>query len=310
MSDTYLPEICDSLFQHHEMVEVDKYYYLSNDKKVLCSECIGPWIERQSTIIAAHLMRPALTIIKHRLDGSLIPGTELSFNDFFPTVDFMEPIIPNGSIYYSLDANVTPSETEDPLGKMETKLSIEINANFHITRQIDLMSQLIDGEHGDLIEANKHHIFEYLKTVAALILRIWLSGRFTVMCKHEVESFIEAHQNAYESTATDNCGCSFDCPHGTSSEAVDECTECGKGLVSPYYVYQNGLYCLDCMYRIVVDASVRCSLSEIVGLAQADEIIPNTTRRYDTTDEFKISVIERYFNYMQGFSNLIKAYRV
>lgn len=308
MSETYLPEICDSLFPHHPMRFVDKCYYKSLNDKILCGECIPPWIDLQSFMLAKALIRPILTIMKYALNGIIIPGNRICIDGEVPVLDYMKPVFSYDIITFYIESE-KKADPEDPLGKMEIKLTICLD-NYQNDMPLYPFAQLQDAEHGELLDENEPFIFEYLKNTCANILTIWIESHFIFMCDHEVQAFIEAKENGYSSTASDEPHCECDCPHGTSEETIGECVNCGAGLESPYYIYQNAAYCLDCMYAIVVDASVRSNLSDIVGLAQAEEMIPSTNRKYGSTDEFKMSVIDKYFNYMKGFTNLIYAHRM
>ena len=315
MSDTHIPEICDSKFPHHPMREVDKNYFIRADGFILCDECYPPWINLQSTVIANSVYQSVLTLMRHTLDGILVPGNNSVLKFDVPLIEFMQSLFLDKiqtidcEIIYQHACGTDPMQ---PTEGTEFWFKIAIGTFFTMKQRIYPFAVLGDAGSADLITANTMNVYNLIRNTAYWMLLLYVESFYRKMSDEEVQAAIDARKNSYESTASGDptCSCGCECPNGTSTGEEDVCCVCGKGLVSPYYIYQNAAYCIDDMYAIVVDASVRCNLSEVVGLAQAEETIPNTNRRYDTTDEFKIAVIDRYFNYMKSFSNILKAYKV
>lgn len=101
-------------------------------------------------------------------------------------------------------------------------------------------------------------------------------------------------------------------PSSNSQEVIPgtSCVKCHQGLTYPYYVMYNMVYCVEDFYAIVVKAAIRTHLSTDVGLAQADEIIPGTTRKYNTVKTFQMTVIDKFIAAMKEYTGDTLAYKV
>ena len=65
------------------------------------------------------------------------------------------------------------------------------------------------------------------------------------------------------------------------------------------------------MYSIVVKLAIKSNLSEYVGIAQPDEPpLPSNPIPYQDTREWRMGVIDKYFNYMEEYTGSAPGYRV
>ena len=92
-----------------------------------------------------------------------------------------------------------------------------------------------------------------------------------------------------------------------SKKSTDDDYKCDKcGSVSPsgmYYKYENGIYCLNCMYNIVVQLAIQNNLSEAVGIAWDENDDHDETYLIVGTDEWKKLVISKYILAMKKYAN-------
>ena len=165
--------------------------------------------------------------------------------------------------------------------------------------------------HEEKIPTERHSMIRHVLIEKFFdILSMYIQTNFRLLTESEALSFIQSLDEKYHSEAPSHCECEHD--HSNESNEDTEtkiCCKCGKLLDGKtYYIYNNRSYCIDDMYAIVVKASVGNNLTEVVGLAEPDETKP-TNYRITETDEFKASVIDKYFNYMNGFIHMYHVYK-
>lgn len=289
MSETYLPEICDSNFSHHQMIEVDKAYYQRHDGKILCGECLEPWYQEQAERILTAVKPWFLSALQYRDNGYLSSDQELSFSRGVPMVDYMRPVLPDMiNVYFDMTES-------NPI-----TFGMIVEYDFNTKFSIDLGD---DDEWSTEIE-------EAFLQKLEQTLRLYIAGSFNRMDSETIEVIIETLGKFYESIAPSagkDCNC--ECPD--IPEVDGECCICGKGLVRPYYVYYNQAYCVDDMYAIVVKLAIKTNLSEYVGIAQPDEPpLPSNPIPYNDTKEWKMGVIDKYFDYLSRYVGMKPGYRV
>ena len=277
MSGTYIPEICDSLFKHHQMVEIDKpYYQRPEDGKILCGECIEPWFIEQSNKIFNRLKPWILGALAYRDEGKLGDGQNIESSGTVPVVNYMAPVIGPIGLHFILS-------DEDG---MSVDLTIGSEFKTHFT--------IVEIEEGEWGESDEEALLEKIQG----ILELYATIEFPKMDPEVVSVIVDTLGALYTSTSANpesSCGCD-DTP-----ETFGECAVCGKGLTKPYYIYYNQGYCVDCMYAIVVKIAIKSNLSEIVGIAQPDEPpLPSNPIPYQNTKEWRMGVIDKFFLFMKN----------
>lgn len=290
MSEVYLPEICDSNFDHHKMIEVDKVYYQRQDGKILCGECIEPWIQEQSEKILNRMKPWFLRGLEYRDNGYLSSDQKVNFTGTVSIVEYMVPVLGD-----HMDVEFTMTEA-DPIRVILMSYGVDFRTEF----SVDLGD---DDQWTNTVEEN-------FLTKLEETLRLFIYGTFDRMSSEAVEIIIETLERAYESISSSaGTNCESECPD--IPEIFGECCVCGKGLVKPYYVYFNQPYCVDDMYSIVVKLAIKSNLSEYVGIAQPDEPpLPSNPIPYQDTREWRMGVIDKYFNYMEEYTGSAPGYRV
>lgn len=75
-----------------------------------------------------------------------------------------------------------------------------------------------------------------------------------------------------------------------------ECCKCHKGLESPYYIWNNQAWCIECMYDYVTHAAINTHLTDECGLTPEGDWPENMKHNYQSDRDWMISCISKYFN--------------
>ena len=78
------------------------------------------------------------------------------------------------------------------------------------------------------------------------------------------------------------------------------CVICGATCSSEYYIINNVIYCLDCMYEYVVKSAVMQNLSEQVGIAVENPPCDSNVFNIYNTKDWKRTVIGKYILTMKS----------
>ena len=132
----------------------------------------------------------------------------------------------------------------------------------------------LDIRKNDSEEAITTHIYNYLDR--------FVNTFFTEIPNIGVQSIMNKAVTGYASS----CAASAKAP---------ECSNCSANVYSESYIYNNRVYCLNCMYDMVVHESINNNISDLVGLS--DQITSSNYAIVDST-EWKRSVIDKYINVM------------
>lgn len=287
MSEIYIPEICDSNFKHHQMVEIDKAYYQRADGKILCAECIEPWIPEQAEKILDRVKPWIISALDYLNEGYMSSDQWIKYSDLVMPVEYMRSVLTEPfHVYFS-------STETDPI-----EIGLSYGDSFSTEFSVDLGD---DTQWTDAIE-------EAFEAKLEGILHLFIYSIFSRMSAESVQIIVETLGSLYSSissTANSNCECE------NIPDVEGECCVCGKGLVKPYYIYYNQAYCVDDMYAIVVKAAVKSNLSEYVGIADPNEPpLPSNPVPYQDTREWKMGVIDKYFMYMEEYVGSIPGHKV
>ena len=136
----------------------------------------------------------------------------------------------------------------------------------------------IDIRENDTEEKISEHIENYLRS--------FISAFFKEIPDIAVQNIMNKKSNGTYSSNCDN------------SASASRCSKCGIIVSGEQYIYNNAIYCLDCMYEFVVQASVDNNIPNLVGLAN----MINNTSSYAIVDsrEWKRYVIEKYIDAMSS----------
>ena len=302
-----LPEICSSDYKHAPMTALNKHYYRVANK-LLCDECILPFVYEQSRILAQAIYQHYQGVQQFKWELFRDPNNTLEFEDRVSMVNFMASVLGTGfqiqtKIWTYSSPNPDPIPTEPSiLGQSNIKLLSTAVPGF--TYNVQLLCYAFPDETSQI---------RYLEDSIAAALRAYIRSTMDVLTDEDVQMLISDEiSKPYSSSAIGDDSTS-DCPcgcHGDESAQVQgTCCKCGKGLTKPFYIYQNNAYCLEDMYAIVVDQIVESHLAEAVGITNDLDTL-SANHRINNTPEWMISVISKYFNYMEGFTRLTQAYLI
>lgn len=276
-------EICDSSYSHYstdgEMnfpVFPDKKYFKGyNFKRILCSECIGAWVDHVSRKFASRIAAYLENINMEALsESSYLQRKEkiVVLEDVGVDDEFKDIICD--------DSNMSITLTSDGFYDSMTEVYHLGNASIGLYSMIDSRDSwpnteiMLDLYTGD----TQQSITERLKGYLNALIRT----RYTQLSEAEVNAIMnskkEEEEHKYESDAP--CQCS-----------AYKCATCSSSISEHYYVFQNRTYCLDCMYDMIVNLAMTFNITDELGLSI--DKISNTYMIRDSV-EWKRAVIDKY----------------
>lgn len=263
-----LVEICNSAYAHSPLESFGKKYYRQRfGNKLICEECKNAYITEVSNSLTESIMGSLMHVILSE-DDELSFTFEQKLNN-----DYMKYILP---IKFEITINFKyndPYMDEAELNNIKIAYATIIPTCSLVpypSFKIKLAIPAVNSE-----EYIKGHIAQYLDS--------FISSFFIQLSDYAVHALMN---KASTKTYTSDCSCSATGP---------KCTTCSSPITTEYYIYNNQLYCLNCMYEIVVNLASKNNVTDDVGLS-IDKYYTNYT--IVDTPEWKRSVIDKYINKM------------
>ena len=290
---SYLPEICQSGNEHSPMKFPDKHYYRNNEGTIICEKCFRGLWHRVAT--------EATNTVMGILDNTVYESTVIS--TMFDEITHKLSIDMNLEVYSKdpliIDLIIKPYEDDKPydefkIGKFACTIVMTM-APSGLTKTYAFSFIYGAG-------AGQRRVYDSIFNKVYEVLKYMARNHYYIMDASAIESAIEEAKGKYRSTSEDSRHC--DCDDCEKPEIAGECSACGKALTKLYYIYNNALFCLDDMFGIIVDAAINTNISDKIGLsADFDTQHMNSNHRiYDSSDEFKEGVIDRYINYIEPYT--------
>ena len=289
-----LVEICNSTYNHAPIESFGKKYFKHRIKdKIICVECMGAYLDEAAKTLAREIFKCVTNVDMQELTKtSDVDRTECYTFTYQKSLitDFMKFILPltfelNISFTYDkiqkymdtdyLDSHSISAVTNSPV----TAIRI---ANARITSIVCDESYpkfylSLDIRKNDSEEIIMNHIFQYLDR--------FVHTFFTEIPDIGVQSIMNKATTGDASYAS-SCATSAKAP---------ECCNCNANVYSETYIYNSRVYCLNCMYEMVVQESINNNISDLVGLS--DQITSSNYAIVNST-EWKRNVIDKYINAM------------
>lgn len=93
-----LHEICQSTYNHQILPE-SKDYYINNEQKIVCAECLTPYLLAQSTLLAKVWSHKIFVYITEEI----VPSEgDFKFVEYAPIVEYMRPLLDDSSLYTNI----------------------------------------------------------------------------------------------------------------------------------------------------------------------------------------------------------------
>ena len=291
-----LTEICDSSYNHLPLYQFGKKYFKHRFKtKIICEECLSEYLEEVSNNLSNEIFSCLKNVdMLAMITTSDVYRTENFSFTFEKELDdtYMQYILP-----IKFDMNI--SFTYDKLKTYKDTDYLEMTSADSIYTKSPLLTSIriaranikpivcdstypsfyisLDIHKSDKIEVIKNQIFEYMYS--------FVKSFFTQIPDVEVIKLM----NDKNPSA---------CNYASASACGPTCSKCNINVSSENYIYQNNMYCLDCMYGIVVQSAVDNNISTDIGLG----VDVNNTSTYAVVNsaEYKRSVIDKYINVMKS----------
>ncbi len=259
-----LIEICNSTYDHAKLESFGKKYYLQRfGDKILCEECKDAFIDEASKELSFHMIE----IVKSL---NVLAEDSISFTyDQKINCDYMLYILP---IKFKIIIE---------MGSLHSNLYDETINNCIITItpncpavEYPTFKIVLNIPEDNYEEYISSHIKEYLIS--------FINSFFVLLPDNAVQTLMNAKANGKYSSS------------GSSDNK--KCSNCYLTTDNEYYIYSNQIYCLDCMYGIVVKLCEKNNITDDVGLSIEKYY---TTYTIVDTPEWKRSVIDKYINKMK-----------
>ena len=290
-----LVEICNSTYPHLPLYQFGKRYLKHRFKdKIICEECLYDYHNEVSDMLSTEIFN----CINHVDMMSMINNHEIPRNDslsftFEKTLlhDFMKYILP---IKFELYIHFTYEEIIRHIDTnyLEAYSSISTASNKPLTSiriaratikpivcdsSYPSFSMTLDIRKDDTQEIIGSQIYQYMTS--------FIDSFFTDIPDNAVIALMDSKNSpAYASSAT---------------ASSPKCSTCNSDAYFENYIYKNNVYCLNCMYAIVVKAAVDANISNEIGLS----VDVNNTSTYAivNSQEYKRSAIDKYIAVMKSF---------
>lgn len=287
-----LVEICNSTYSHEPIMSFGKKYFKHRFKdKIICAECLRVYLEEASKTLAWEIFNCLSNVDMRELtalsDINRVENYSFKYQRTLIT-DFMKFILPiTFELNISFDNETLKQYMDSSYLDIHSSISAVTAAPITAVRvararispivcddSYPTFSVSLDIRKNDNEETIANHIKQYLESFVATF--------FKEIPDIAVQSIMNKATTGYESSCA------------TSAKAP-ECYNCSASVYSESYIYNNRVYCLNCMYEMIVQESVNNNISDLVGLS--DQITSSSYAIVDSV-EWKRSVIDKYINVM------------
>lgn len=287
-----LIEICNSTFDHAPISSISskKYYKHRFKNKIICEECLNAYIDEASKTLSYEIYK-TIKSSQSKNDTHDNYFTIEYERDLFSK--FMEYILPikfelHISLAYREELKYDTTDRDTSLTAIST-ISNNPTKIIHLGRakispivgdtpyiSFDLTLDILDTD-------NEQTIADYIRNY----LMQFVNTIFNELPTWGVQNIMNDQSTSIYSSVD------------ATSAKSPECSNCGADVTFESYIYNSKVYCLDCMYDIVVKAAVENNLTDMLGLS----IMDNNTSNYAIVNnaEWKRSIIDKYINTMASY---------
>lgn len=328
-----LNEICNSDYKHSPLVAFGKKYYQKDmSTEILCEECLSAWRWQQSTLLAFEINR-YLEYGAKTLNIDNDENSSICENVKIPVIPFMRKFFGE---FMDLKMDIFHQDVVIDPNIHSTAPAIFMIATICIKE--DLYKFTMKLRYNDpKIEPSQW--IRYLENKIQNFLFGFIMSNYILMDECNVKAIMEdqdgtkyssvgadccsecadvARQKTafgssdtcdYHSTcdyrSADTCGC---CTVTTNNEGTGtyhnqpagECDACHKALFSPYYLWNNRAFCINCMYDYVIQSAMAYGLTDECGITIPIKDQPTDIQYVETNIEWMRNVIDRYFNAVES----------
>jgi len=294
--ESFLYEICEYSNRHDpSKLATKKYYHNYKQNKISCEECKNNWIRHYSKMLGNRIYDTlSKVLINQREYVKELSYPESADNEFTVkhifTDDLVHPYTGDTFIKFNehCEYEIKDVNTDSDYGPNIYLATCVFKIVIYSDDWDYKINMTIDCLDANSLDLNR------------IIIKIehGLSVCFDVNNKElsdvTVRSIMRLKGN-YKYTSDDDY---------YNEIPWEKCRVC-KVPTNAYYIYNNTIYCLDCMYGIVVDLAMKNHVQDEVGLST--DYISNVYP-IRTTSEWKRSVIDKYCNIMKdkGFDPYIR----
>lgn len=277
-----LYEICSTknCYKHTPLTEFGKIYYGNNDlSKIICEECRNAWLTEVSTDIANAIDNINKSFKPHRVQSSIKPSryNNMSIDITICSGKYMTKLLP---ILFKISISKTSFQSEEEVepGVFKTHCG-DFEINTLENNDFSFFGNLYTDD-------NSESLIPFIKSY----LTQYVNSKFTQIPPETVQILMDAANIPNYNSG--NCGC-------TSNGRL--CNKCQIPCSTEYYIMNNEIYCLDCMYAYVIEMVVSHNISpEDIGIAIENPPCDSTVFNIYNTTQWKRATIDKYINYMHG----------
>lgn len=292
-----LVEICNSTYSHMDLTSFGKKYYRHRFKdKIICEECLNAYLDMTSKMLAweifnctknVNMQAMILTADVNRSD-SFSFNYEKSVNNNF--MQYILPISFKLSISFNYEKLKEYNKSEDDYNTLST--AIAANSPLTATRiaRVNITPIVCDSSYPAFnlyLDIRENDVEEVISSRIELYLRSFIASFFMELPELIIQTLMDKKGSTEYSSS---------CSAATTAPA---CSKCSVDVSNEQYIYNNKLYCLDCMYDIIVQSSIDNNITDLVGLSSTG----STTTHYAIVNsvDWKRSIIDKYINAMRSF---------
>ena len=306
-----LKEICNSCFKHKSIdsSHIKKYFFikdLNNDRgeKIICEECLNTWLKETSDVLANTILQFTTPSLKsyYLNECGDVSSKEISDTEFVAMIksDTKNNYVQTISKY--IDVN---SYLED---LYPSSFSLTIDQYYY--GEFPIYGTIGDVGIEDYIYSkvrvysNEPLIFDFnlpilyqsqncKDTYSVIFNKVYtnLANLINKRLTEIPENIVLQLMNYNAEYNSGDCG----------SISNKKCKMCQIPLTYEYYFYNNNLYCLDCMYAIVVNLAFDNKLTDYLDLSNPLSNNQSSIINLRNLPEWKRSVIDKYVNIMNSF---------
>ena len=310
-----LPELCNSDYKHQQQTRMIKEYYRSNDRSlILCSECLGVWCYQQAVLIASAIIQQ-FQAVEHKQEIIFRGSNTFKLAQTIKVIPWMRRIFKNPFDLKTTIEMRTSEFDENNFSSLygDSTISLEMDTSMRFSYDMEIDWHSLSFHQSSILQKIAVPISEVLMSFIRSFMTRMTPEEIDLEMNKQIDHF-KYHTVASGYTPGD-CPCDKENDDSSENEMANismlthTCSTCGRALEVPFYIYHNQALCLQHMYEIVVQAAIRNNLSETCGLSLEGEPYKADYRLVDDS-MFMMSVIDKYFNAVEGFDKVMKCYKV
>ena len=297
-----LVEICNSNYNHTPLTQFGKKYYKSRySDKIVCEECMDAWISDISTKLAREIYQylrgydmPSLCEDKkgdYRTES-------VSFEMTIDAQEYMKYLVDckmSLDLYLDWEFEKRDVDTSGCVADIAIT-NCKCNKMTAVRRaRANIKSIRCESSNVNVPKIRLSLVIEHCDTEFEIGIRIgrylrhYYFNAFDELSDMEVQVLMNNSDKPTYDSGSSDC---------TTSAVGSKCFKCSTYCGENYYLYQNTMYCLNCMYGIVVELAADANITDFVGLST--DKVSNTYMIRDTP-EWKRAVIDKYIFTMNSF---------